>query len=321
MDLIKIGKYIAEKRKGLGLTQRQVAEQLGMSDKSVSKWESGICLPDVSVYVELCEILGISINEFLAGEDIKEENIIQKSEDNLIQVTKDSKSRQKYLKRIIAVLSAIALFAVIMIGMMIYQYLSKPRNYVIPLDQDSAEMKTAKMLSGVDGAFLFRYATKEEYNTLTLYMSEYCEGQFIEKNEVIQLSYVDTEYPSGGMIAIVPDFDHFMVKVTVADDFSKPSTYIPVMQKAEGEVTVADNWTKCSAEISVLENVQEREYYGRSYAQIEKQTRLEQDKEQGLVALVYDNDELRAISIQDLENGNVVPEDDYIYYFFFQFGK
>ena len=70
MDLIKIGKYIAEKRKGLGLTQKQVAEKLGMSDKSVSKWERGICLPDVSIYMELCDILGISINEFLAGEDI-----------------------------------------------------------------------------------------------------------------------------------------------------------------------------------------------------------------------------------------------------------
>ena len=69
MDLIKIGKYIAEKRKALGLTQKQLAEQLGMSDKSVSKWERGICLPDVSVYMELCGILGISMNEFLAGED------------------------------------------------------------------------------------------------------------------------------------------------------------------------------------------------------------------------------------------------------------
>ena len=57
MDLIKIGKYIAEKRKGLGLTQKQVAEKLGMSDKSVSKWERGICLPDVSIYMELCDIL------------------------------------------------------------------------------------------------------------------------------------------------------------------------------------------------------------------------------------------------------------------------
>ena len=69
MDLIKIGKYIAGKRKGLGLTQRQLAEKLGMSDKSVSKWERGICLPDVSIYSELCRILGISLNEFL--KDIK----------------------------------------------------------------------------------------------------------------------------------------------------------------------------------------------------------------------------------------------------------
>lgn len=58
MDLIKIGKYIAGKRKSLGMTQKQLAEKLGMSDKSVSKWERGICLPDVSVYLELCGILG-----------------------------------------------------------------------------------------------------------------------------------------------------------------------------------------------------------------------------------------------------------------------
>ena len=67
MDTVKIGKYIAGKRKALGMTQAQVAEKLGMSDKSVSKWERGICLPDVSVYMALCEILGISLNEFIAG--------------------------------------------------------------------------------------------------------------------------------------------------------------------------------------------------------------------------------------------------------------
>ena len=57
------------------MTQKQLAEKIGMSDKSVSKWERGICLPDVSVYLELCEILGISLNEFLAGEDIEIDNI------------------------------------------------------------------------------------------------------------------------------------------------------------------------------------------------------------------------------------------------------
>ena len=97
MDLVKIGKYIAGKRKALGMTQKQLAEKLNMSDKSVSKWERGICLPDVSVYMELCEILGISINEFLAGEDIDAENVEKKSEDNIIQVTKDSKKKQKNL--------------------------------------------------------------------------------------------------------------------------------------------------------------------------------------------------------------------------------
>lgn len=75
MDLIKIGKYIAFKRKEQGLTQKQLAEKLNMSDKSVSKWERGICLPDVSVYLELCKILDISIHEFLAGEDIPKEKI------------------------------------------------------------------------------------------------------------------------------------------------------------------------------------------------------------------------------------------------------
>ena len=95
MDLIKIGKYIAGKRKELALTQKQLAEKLGMSDKSVSKWERGVCLPDVSVYAELCDILGISINEFLAGEDIPKENMIRKSEENIIGVTKDSKKKQK----------------------------------------------------------------------------------------------------------------------------------------------------------------------------------------------------------------------------------
>ena len=53
MDLIKIGKYIASKRKSLGMTQKQLAEKLGMSDKSVSKWERGVCLPDVSLITSM----------------------------------------------------------------------------------------------------------------------------------------------------------------------------------------------------------------------------------------------------------------------------
>ena len=145
MNLQKTGMYLAQKRKELGLTQKQLAEKLGMSDKSVSKWERGICLPDVSVYIELCNILGITINEFLAGEDIQIEEIEKKSESNLLYIIKDSKQIQKNFKKIIYLLS-ISLFAMIVIvGTAIYKQ-NAAKNYMEPLSKDSLEVKTAELL-------------------------------------------------------------------------------------------------------------------------------------------------------------------------------
>lgn len=138
MDLIKIGRYIAGKRKQLGMTQRELAEKLGMSDKSVSKWERGICLPDVSVYSELCTILGISINEFLAGEDIPHENIAQKTEENILGVVKDSEQKQRSLK--IVLCAVIALFA-LCAGLLAYTNRPyKPISFVADGEGYSAEV-------------------------------------------------------------------------------------------------------------------------------------------------------------------------------------
>ncbi len=166
MDLIKIGRYIADKRKALGLTQKQVADKLGMSDKSVSKWERGICLPDVSIYITLCDILGISINEFLAGEDIREENYIQKSEDNLIRIARESKYKLKNLKRAIMGLAFIILITSFSLGIILVQKYSYPRNYITAVDKDGPEMKTAELLSGVDGAFLIQLSYKREVSVI-----------------------------------------------------------------------------------------------------------------------------------------------------------
>ena len=102
MDQKKIGKYIAEKRKDLGLTQLQLAEKLNMSDKSVSKWERGVCLPDVSVYTKLCGTLGISLNEFLAGEDLTEMEIVTKSEETIISIATDSKRSRRITNCLVA---------------------------------------------------------------------------------------------------------------------------------------------------------------------------------------------------------------------------
>lgn len=297
MNLIKIGKYIAGKRKGLGLTQKQLAEKLGMSDKSVSKWERGIRLPDVSVYMELCNILEISINEFLAGEDISEENIIKKSEDNLIRVAKDSKYKQKNLKGVIVVLLVITIIAVALLGTTIFRNLNQPRNYITAIDRDSAEMKTAELLSGVDGAFMFKYFTKDEFETLSIFMYEYQSGKLTAKKKFANFAYEDIESTSEGMIVFIPDFEEFMVKLIVTDKYAKYSTTIPI-----------------------LENVEDREYYGRSATQIEE-VPIEYDSEQGLVAFIYGKNGVRALPIQEMENGEVGTNNDYVYYFSFQFGK
>ena len=71
MNYDKIGKFIQEKRKEKNLTQKELAKKLGVSDKAISKWERGICCPDISLLKDLSSILDISINELLSGEDIE----------------------------------------------------------------------------------------------------------------------------------------------------------------------------------------------------------------------------------------------------------
>lgn len=90
MDNVKIGKLIAKCRKEKKLTQKELAEKLGVTDKSVSKWENGNCLPDVSLYIELCEILEITLNEFFLGERIKENEFKEKADQNLFKVLESS---------------------------------------------------------------------------------------------------------------------------------------------------------------------------------------------------------------------------------------
>ena len=74
MDQIKIGKFIADCRKKANYTQMQLAEQLGITDRAVSKWETGKSLPDSSIMLNLCDTLGITVNDLLSGEVITMEN-------------------------------------------------------------------------------------------------------------------------------------------------------------------------------------------------------------------------------------------------------
>ena len=102
MEQEKIGRLISHLRREKKLTQKELATYLGVSDKSVSKWERGICLPDVSLFKPLCEVLGITLNEFFAGEKLKEENYKEKADENLLHSLENStftlKEKIEYFK-------------------------------------------------------------------------------------------------------------------------------------------------------------------------------------------------------------------------------
>ena len=97
MDQIKIGKFIASCRKKQKLTQEQLAEKLGISDRAISKWENGICLPDASNMPELCKILDITINDLFSGEVVNMKDNEKKLEENLLEMARIKEKRDKEL--------------------------------------------------------------------------------------------------------------------------------------------------------------------------------------------------------------------------------
>lgn len=86
MNQIQIGKFISHCRKQKNLTQNQLAEQLGVTDKAVSKWENGKCMPDIPLFMTLCDLLEITLNELLLGEYISEEDLKKKSNQAILEV-------------------------------------------------------------------------------------------------------------------------------------------------------------------------------------------------------------------------------------------
>ncbi len=109
MNQEKIGKFIASCRKECGYTQASLGEKLGITDRAVSKWETGKSIPDASIMLELCNLLKISVNELLTGERIAMENYKEKAEENLIELQKKKVKAAKSLFRTELVFIAIAI--------------------------------------------------------------------------------------------------------------------------------------------------------------------------------------------------------------------
>lgn len=122
MDQIKIGRFIAAKRKEQKLTQVQLAEKLGITDRAVSKWETGKSLPDASIMLQLCGYLRITVNDLLSGEVVSMENYNEKTEKNLIEVIRQKEEADKRLLTIeivIGLLSTAFLFTMVAVAALI----------------------------------------------------------------------------------------------------------------------------------------------------------------------------------------------------------
>ena len=114
MDQIRIGKFIAESRKAKGLTQRQLADTLSISDKTISKWECGKGLPEVSLMLPLCAALDITVNDLLSGEKVSTADYQEKAEGNMINLMKENEERMA-LSIITGIITIIAVCALIVI--------------------------------------------------------------------------------------------------------------------------------------------------------------------------------------------------------------
>lgn len=229
MDTVKIGKYIAQKRKNLGLTQRDIAEQLGMSDKSVSKWERGVCLPDVSVYMELCRIIGISLNEFIAGEDIEQVELQEKSEQNILNVTKDGNYKKRRLKAIIAVLVCICVAVTSLSGYLLWKRFHVETNYIEPFDENSAEMRILKLVDA--GPFvLYKFSTDKNISQATVMITCYKKGEKKYKHDVMTYGFKSDN------VSDRADTVDSVIKVSSENDSNEKNDWISVTVD-EGKAT------------------------------------------------------------------------------------
>ena len=113
MDQVKIGRFIAQRRRQVNLTQMQLAEKLNITDRAVSKWETGKAMPDTSIMLPLCRILNISVNDLLSGEVVTMEHYNQELENHLLEMAKQKEEADKkllHLEILIGIFSVIILF-------------------------------------------------------------------------------------------------------------------------------------------------------------------------------------------------------------------
>lgn len=167
MDQVKIGKFIAERRKNAKLTQMQLAEKLDITDRAVSKWETGKAMPDSSIMLELCDVLKITVNDLLSGEVVIMDNYNKEIENKLIEVLKEKEASDRRLLTLEWVIGGLSLI-VLMVPIIIGAY--------APLEE---WQKLIIIFSGFIPALIgFHFSIKIE-QTAGYYVCKHCRHKYI----------------------------------------------------------------------------------------------------------------------------------------------
>lgn len=179
MDQIKIGKFIAQRRKENNLTQAQLAEKLNITDRAVSKWERGKSLPDSSIMLELCDLLKITVNDLLSGEVVAMEDRSKELEKTLLEMVKQKEEADKRLlalEWVIGIFSTIILFIPIITGAL------------LPEDALEEWQRTLLVFAGVIPAIIgFVFSMKIE-QVAGYYECNHCKHKYIPTFKAINLS-------------------------------------------------------------------------------------------------------------------------------------
>ena len=133
MNQILIGRFIASERKKKGYTQRQLSEKLGISDKTISKWECGNGFPEVSLLLPLCNELDITVNELLSGQRVSEEDYRKKAEENMVNMIREKEENKKKLTLtvIIGIISGVTFITLLLVVCMYSDVMSLPAKIIL----------------------------------------------------------------------------------------------------------------------------------------------------------------------------------------------
>lgn len=175
MDNTKTGRFIAERRKELGYNQKDLAEKLNITDKAVSKWETGRSSPDVSMLIPLADTLGVSVTEILNGEKISEEEIHSASNKIIVKSLKKSNS-----KKVVALILALALLIGAFAAYPLYQY----SNSISVNDYEAISACVRNPLNDMDENYeCLKFTVKSDYTAYLFKDEEYAYMVFFRENE------------------------------------------------------------------------------------------------------------------------------------------